>query len=546
MTRVRLAIQQERGALFRIAVTLAAAMMLVALSVSLAPHGFYSGDSGVKLIAARNAIAHPTRPFEIDLPVIAGEAAPLMDRFFIVHGDHAHALQSPLFPIIVAPEIALLGTRGAYLLPILSFVVLLPLLDVVRRRYAPTLSWGLLATSVLLLNPLFFYALEFWEHAPAAACAAASTALVISAERRYTTTKMSAAGTLAALAVLLRPEAVWYAVALAAIAIRVTRGAAYLITLGGIGLLFAIANYIEFGDPAGPHAAANLAPFATDWFSSHWQRFVLWLVPESTIAIAGAILIACGWVARLAGAELALAQAVTLIGGAIVAVDAVRGSFLRDSLWYAWPAGVLIFVPAVGVRRHADLWWLASITILGVLASSTHDGGAQWGPRFLLIALPALLPLAAIAAADGMQPGAIRGIRLAALIIILACGVWTTRNAYRELRGTKRFYAQLVDSVAQQVKPGDYLLSNVWWFDQIAAELYGTRMFLFTDTASTAATTLRRLAAARITNAALVWTGESDGESLADAVQGTCFREVGRHSIEQRQLTLLVVSCERP
>ena len=517
----------------------------MSLSASLPPHGFSSGDSGVKLIAARNAIAHPMRPFEIDLPAIAGEAVPLLERFFIVHGHHAHALQSPLFPVVAAPGIAWLGTRGAYILPVLSFVVLLPLLDVVRRRYAPTLSWGLLATSVLLLNPVFFYALEFWEHAPAVACLAASTALVISAQgQRHITTRMAAAGVLAAVAVLLRPEAIWYAVALAAIAIRMTRGMAYMIALAGIGALFATANYMEFGHPAGPHAAANLAPFAVDWFGSHWQRLNIWLVPEGRIAITGVILIACGWVARFSRVELPLAQAMALIGATMVAVDAVRGSFVADSLWYAWPAGVLIFVPAAGSRRHADLWWLGAASVAGVLVSSTHDGGAQWGPRFLLIAIPALLPLATIAAADAMRPGRARGIRCAALIIILASGVWTTRNAYREIRGTKRYYAQLVDSVAQHVQPGGYILSNVWWFDQIAADLYGTRVFLFTDTPSTAATTLRRLAAARITNAALVWTGESDGESLANAVQGTCFRETGRHNIEQRQLTLLSVSCD--
>jgi len=284
--------ERELPLALRTTLTVAAGAVLVFLSVGLPGHGFYSGDSGVKLIAARNAISHPTRPFEIDLPAIHGEPVPLMNRFFTVHGDHAHALQSPLFPVLAAPAIALFGTKGAYLLPVLSFVVLLPFLDVIRRRHAPALSWGLLATSVLLLNPLFFYALEFWEHAPAVACAAASTALVISANTlRNITIRMLAAGLLAAVAVLLRPEAIWYAGGLAVIAIRARGGMAYLIGLAGVGALFMTANYLESGNPAGPHAAANLAPLAADWAASHWRRFHIWLVPDSRIAIVGVILI---------------------------------------------------------------------------------------------------------------------------------------------------------------------------------------------------------------------------------------------------------------
>jgi hypothetical protein len=130
------------------------------------------------------------------------------------------------------------------------------------------------------------------------------------------------------------------------------------------------------------------------------------------------------------------------------------------------------------------------------------------------------------------------------LVLILVAGLWTTRNAYREIRGAKRYYAQLVDSVAGHVEPGGYLLSNVWWLDQIAADLYGTRTFLFTGTADTATTALRRMAEGGIDSAALVWTVESDGESLAAAVQGTCFREAARHAIEERQLVLIVVRCD--
>jgi hypothetical protein len=111
------------------------------LSRGLPPEGFSAGDPGIKLIAARQAIAHPDRPFEIDLPAIAGTPTPFVDPLYKVHGDHAHALQSPLFPLVSAPPLAWLGLRGAI--------------------------------SAVLACPVFFYAFEIWEHVPAMAASPA-------------------------------------------------------------------------------------------------------------------------------------------------------------------------------------------------------------------------------------------------------------------------------------------------------------------------------------------------------------------------------------
>src|SRR5687768_9425954 len=105
-----------------VALVLLVTIASIWLAAELPPQAFYSGDSGVKLIAARNAIAHPSRPFEVDLPEIDGRPVPYVERFFAVHGQHAHALQSPLFPVLSAPLIAVFGLRGAYILPLISFV----------------------------------------------------------------------------------------------------------------------------------------------------------------------------------------------------------------------------------------------------------------------------------------------------------------------------------------------------------------------------------------------------------------------------------------
>ena len=55
------------------------ALALVWLAAGLPAGAFFSGDSGVKLIAALEAIAHPARPFETDLPRVGERATPFVD-----------------------------------------------------------------------------------------------------------------------------------------------------------------------------------------------------------------------------------------------------------------------------------------------------------------------------------------------------------------------------------------------------------------------------------------------------------------------------------
>ena len=76
-----------------------------------------SAIPGIKLIAAKNAIARPDHPLDIPLPVIGRESLPYVEPFFEVHDDHAHAVTTDLFPLVSAPFIRWFGLRGAYVLP---------------------------------------------------------------------------------------------------------------------------------------------------------------------------------------------------------------------------------------------------------------------------------------------------------------------------------------------------------------------------------------------------------------------------------------------
>jgi hypothetical protein len=500
--------------------------------------GFYSGDSGVKLIAARNAIEHPARPFQIDLPRINEVPSPYVDRFFAPHDDHSHALQSPIFPVMSSLFIRLFGLGGAYVLPIAGFLATLPLLSVLRRRMAPDVPLWVLSVVTLFASPVAFYGFEFWEHTPAIAALAASTAWLLASNRWSVIACGGAAG---AIAVLLRPEAFWYVVPLALIAVHSRKFTAFAAGAASILVPFAVFNLAHSGDAAGAHVTANLAPLGERWLATRWEYIALWLVPMSPPFQAGCAIAAVAWAAR--GRDLRVRQAIALGGAACIAIAAVAGAFTREALWTAAPIASLLFVPAVGTLLTRRMWLIAAVSLLGILLTSAHDGGAQWGPRFLLIGAPAILLLASYAAASALQPGYLRVLRVGLVIVILACGVWTTRAAYRELRGAKQFYAELVREVESATQPGDYVVTNVWWFRQVVATLDPTRTILVAADERQTVEILTRLERAGIQQAVVVWTGEADGVPLDAAIRRTCFRVGDVRRITQRDLNVASVRC---
>src|SRR5262249_38307812 len=140
---------------------------------------------------------------------------PYVEPFFEVHEDHAHAVTAELFPLVSGRVIRWFGLRGAYVLPALGFLGILAgcawlavALDS-RRNPRPVILIAALAT------PFLFYALEFWEHAPAVALATNGTAMFVASLRRSRAAMPLAfgAGLAFGIAFLLRPETAWGLVA---------------------------------------------------------------------------------------------------------------------------------------------------------------------------------------------------------------------------------------------------------------------------------------------------------------------------------------------
>jgi hypothetical protein len=483
---------------------------------------------------------------EIDLPQIGGRPVPYVEHMMSVHGDHAHVLQSPLFPVLSAPLIHAFGWRGAYVIPLVSFIALVPLLDAMRRRAAPETSFVVFAWIAIAANPVLFYALEYWEHAPAIALMAASVASALVARDTPASARSWTllAGALGGCSILLRPEAAWSVAAMLLI-VAPRQWLAFALAALAVLLPFGIANLLHSGTVLGPHASQSLAPLQSDWLITRWSRIQAWVWPNSLTVGVGLLLVASAWLSRFLALDLRIRQLLALSGAAMVSFAAAEGWPLRDSLWQAFPVVLLALMPTAHstpiVRR---LFAIALITSTAVLLTATHDGGAQWGPRFLLISTPVLIVLAARAATDALGQGRARILRVALIVFVLAAGTATARSSYLELRGSKRQYGEIVSATSTLTREGDVILTNVWWFDQVNAALYGHRVFLYVASVPQAAEVLKELAAANTRQARLVWTDEPDGESLMPATRGTCFHIGDVQSVAMRQLHIASARCE--
>ncbi|MBI2220594.1 MAG: hypothetical protein HYU53_05245 [Acidobacteria bacterium] len=517
-------------------------VLLASLSAGLPADGFFAGDPGVKLIAAQAAWEHPLRPLELDLPRINGAPAPqFLSPFFVHHEGHAHAITSPLFPILSAPFIGFFGVRGAYVLPIFAFGLLLVCMGVLAERLrlaAGTI--GILLTA--FCSPMVFYGLEYWEHLPALAAVMAGVTLLAVGRTGW---KIAAAGLLLSLAALLRPEGVWFCIAggLAAMTILPSRSRAVLAMAFAAGMLpIVVFNYLHFGNLSGVHVSSNLGALVTDWPRSRIMLLDRWFGPSGNWAVALALmlmLVGFLWGATPGG------RIAGYFGLGLLSTGVALGWLPRENLWAAAPTAALALAPVEpgqGPSIARAVGWATLLGIVAVIATAPNDGGAQWGPRYILFAAPVLLLVAAhkirILWTDH---GAERWFARAAVVLVLVAALVTTRAAYRELRASKRYYSRLAYATALASHDVSFIVSNIWWFDQINAGAAVNATFLYAKDAAAAQAALRQTSPATV----LLATSEESEflTTLGAWAEGTCYVNKDRQELAERRVVLQRVEC---
>lgn len=479
-----------------VASVLVAGGVVFTLGAGLAPETFVAGDSGVKLVATRNVLAHPEAPLEIPLPVIGGEPVPYVDPFYRVHGTHRHAVTPELFPFVTAPLLSALGPRGIYVWPAVGWLVALAAWAWMAVALDPRRSCGLAFAVAGLCTPWLFYALEFWEHAPALGAAALGTAFLAAAtsrDRWFVRRGLPAAASFS-VAVLLRPEAACYVAAVLLMAWptglrRLRELAGTTLATGLLVVPVVVYTQLHFGVAATPHLSGLADGLESGWLALRGHLIWTWFAWPSVV-----------------------------------------------NVWFVAPACLLVLWPAMPAGKRPRLLWAwlflsSALTVLGVLVFAPNDGGAQWGPRYLLLAYGPLVPLVA----DRLQALWRRGgLGVAVVVCALLGSAWVQRTAYRELRGAKDTYGRVLSFVRQTTPVGGYVLTDLWWLDQVAASAHD-RSFLFTDSPDRVRDVFARLDGARVPEATVIRSGESGTWRDAD-LSSPCYREAGRTHLDTRAL----------
>ena len=512
---------------------LAAAAGVAALAAGLPKQTFFVGDSGVKWIATRNAIARPRSPLSIPLPRIGDQFVAYLDPFFTVHGDHAHAVTSELFPLATAPLAASLGTPGLYVLPAIGFLLTIAscvwLATSLDRRRNPI---AVLATSVLM-TPVLFYGLEFWEHAPAVGLSGAGTVLLLRGEK---VRSAFAAGLCLGCSALLRPEAIWFVAALLAAHCVSPMGLPrrrLVVALSGVActVLFPAAFWMyHSSSPFSPHISSNA--FQTSaWLDLRLVLVTRWFFDANPIGLASVAVAIIG-AALCRRRREGVTQAVA-VGACIVSVAlAMSRGFGAQTVWAATPAVLVALLPSPARNGRPFLAVLASVFVALVVLTAPNDGGGQWGPRYLLLAW---IPLS-ILTADSIEHFARRGgFWLVVVAVVVLGSAWIQRSGYRELRTTKRIYGRVLDFVRQEVPPGGLVVSDLWWLDQVAAFATDDRQILFAPSRVEARQILELAQRAQIPNLNVI-ISRGEGTDVHSWVAGTCYVSTGTSSIPEREL----------
>jgi hypothetical protein len=514
---------------------------VILLARGLRPSAFFAGDSGVKLIVARNAIEHPGRPLKIDLPRIGSHAVSFVDPFFRVSGGYAHAATPDLFPLLSAPLIALLGMRGAYVWPAVGFLGAIAAIAWIGIELDGRRSWTLGIATAAVCSPLLFYGLEFWEHAVAVGAAAAATALLV---RNRNAPQRFASGALFAVSVLLRPEGACYAVAVAIAAPwlgkQLTRNNLAELAAGAItvSIPMVILSAISSDQILGSHITRNMSGIASQWLPTRFDYIQAWFAPLGLGWAAIAVLAMAFVAARRRSQTSGLPLIVILVGAMVCAVFAAAGRFERSSLWNVAPAVVAVTaIPLINRDRDGRefLALCAMVYTALVCLAAPSDGGAQWGPRYLLFAF---IPVSILL--TDVFVSAIRAHRTVGycVTVIVIASALVDRNGYKQLRDAKQTYGRIIDFVDHRVPTGSYILTDVFWFGQVTASLYPTRTVLFVDTPATAASALNSLSSIGATIYMVQSSDEPSAGALRDLHLSDGDFRVAHDSIADRLITV--------
>jgi hypothetical protein len=477
--------------------------------------GTWSGDTGIRLLQVemlrgRGSFAAPYLGQPVDPE---NRWNPLSPRYFAWQADGFYPKFSPAYALLVAGFDAAAGRQAVAWPAALALAAAAGALWWALRAAGSRASWAA-APAIVLLSPLVFYANELWEHEAAVALATSGAAALLVAQLRWRAGQRRAAFVLAALAGLALGAGVWFraelyaflpAVALAALAL--CRQSWRLLAVAGLAWLAAAAPLLVvqqalYGRPEGAQVAVDSPlvlrgagpPVVVSRMLRQWaDTLPSLLLPQGPAALwaIAALALAAGAVGAARGARWG--RWLLVAGAAAVGGLAVLNLVLRLApidLVASFPLIVLgLFAFGMlpkGARGLAYRFFglTALLAVVFALLSAPSPGGAQHGPRYLMLAYPllagcALLALERWAALPGSR---LRAAGLAAAAVLVVASAAVQGAGVRNLIVIREQYARLA-RVAAALPPGP-IVTDLWWYPQVVpAELLRRPVFLVTDQA---------------------------------------------------------------
>jgi hypothetical protein len=457
------------------AVPVCAAVYFAALALVLCPsYAFWSGDAGVKLVQIQGLIASGGESLALPYPGRRADPQlrhfPIETPYAVRRGNQRYSTFAPMFPAVTTPFYLVFGTAGLYVIPVFGGVACVWL----SGRLAANLgldrrAQAVAAAAVATASPLAFYSATFWEHTPALALLVGALVLLTG---ECSLCRSLAAGLCMGAAFALRLESAVFLV----------------VAVLGVGLL-------KLGAHERHRVAAGLAlgaavPIALvcmlNWL---WFEHPLGLIGEHFQRGAGGeshsrvvIIARMMWSERAQGYQSAL---IPLFPACFVGLLALA---LPGSRKHS---------PDGAQREVAAARYVAAVSavyLLAMLFVAPNPGGAQFGPRYLLPAIPGLL-VAGVAAAARARRGQ--------LLLCVVFGVLGAYSAARGLEGSYRLWhvkrqieGPMVDLVRKQRSAA--ILIGHRFFAQQAASLYASRPMYRLTGESADAELLDRLRAAGV------------------------------------------------
>jgi len=464
-------------------------------------NGFWSSDQGVKLLQVQSLLLNKLSNSALVYPGAGLDPDDRVNPFrgqYFRHNGRTYAMFSDAFALVSSLPFFFFGFAGLYLVPMFSLAALS--LTCFRIAY-PILGTGgalLTALALVLTSPLLFYGVIFWEHMPATLLVTLAVWQALEGNHRNKQFQFVVAGAAIGVAVWLRNETVLAAPALIGAVlltqrVQALRTACWISIGTAAGMLpLLIYNQITFGLVTGPHVlVAGAAQYqrANDPLTMRLAWSDQLIVPHDEPLLVGAV-IAMALIALITAVRRT--SRVTNTGLALIIVLAIMISVLiqmaprsglQTALLITFPVVLLCCFPSVPTEQPNLVNAPSILTTFGLIFIALAwmvplpDGGAQWGPRMLLPALPALA-IAGIWRASSWLRRPMSGAAVSsAMAIFFFVSLLAQCAGLRQLRAFNIANYTLLTTVAQS--EASVIITDTWYGPPLLAPIFYDRRMIF-------------------------------------------------------------------